>query len=82
MTHRWTVDYPEDYLFVKAVFDELYPIDPSFGMDDILDLLERRPEILAINAHLAGVNWYRDHLHELRTIDPSHTRPFPPPTAA
>lgn len=75
MTHRFTIDYPDDYAFIRAVFDELYsPSGPPFSLDDILELLERRPDIAAINARYAGVNWYRDHLDELSTVAPSQTR--------
>ena len=52
----------------------LYPADPAFGLYDILDLLDRRPGLAAINAKYAGVNWYRHHLDRLRTIDPGATR--------
>jgi spore coat polysaccharide biosynthesis protein SpsF len=74
MSHRWTIDYAEDYEFIKAVYDELYPANHQFGLDDILALLDRRPDIFNINAKYAGVNWYRNHLGELKTIDQSHTR--------
>jgi spore coat polysaccharide biosynthesis protein SpsF len=73
MTHRWTIDYPEDYAFIRRVFEALYSENPAFGIDDILDLLAAQPEIAAINAKYAGVNWYRHHLHELRTVDARHT---------
>ncbi|CAL1240097.1 glycosyltransferase family protein [Candidatus Methylocalor cossyra] len=74
LSHRWTIDYPEDYQFIRRVFEELYPTQPDFGIDDILALLQRKPEIAAINARYAGVNWYRHHLHELKTVDARHTR--------
>jgi spore coat polysaccharide biosynthesis protein SpsF len=75
MTHRFTVDYPEDYAFVARVYDELWsPTRPVFGLGEILDLLRERPDIHAINAGLAGVNWYRNHLAELRTIRATETR--------
>lgn len=55
-THRWTVDYPEDYEFVSAVYDELWSVrKPVFSLRDILNLLAQRPDIAARNAHLAGV---------------------------
>ena len=47
---RWTVDEPEDITFVRAVFEELYPANPRFGMHDVLDLLRRRPDLTKINA--------------------------------
>jgi transketolase len=74
MTHRLTIDYEEDYQFIKAVWEELYPVNPLFGVNDILELLERRPDIYSINRSLAGVNWYRNHLGELKTVDAEQTR--------
>ena len=74
MTHRWTIDYPEDYQFIRAVYDELFPANPAFGLPDILDLLEKRADIFRINHHLAGVNWYRNHLDELKTVDARQTK--------
>jgi spore coat polysaccharide biosynthesis protein SpsF len=74
MSHRWTIDYPEDHLFLGEVYDELFTRNRIFGVDDVLELLARRPELALINARHAGVNWYRHHLDELRTIDSSMTR--------
>jgi spore coat polysaccharide biosynthesis protein SpsF len=74
MSHRFTIDYREDYEFIRAVFEELYAGNPMFGLTDILRLLEEKPEIYAINAHLAGVNWYRNHLSDLRTISAEQTK--------
>ncbi|MCU0327409.1 MAG: glycosyltransferase family protein [Chitinophagales bacterium] len=74
MSHRFTIDYLEDFEFIKAVFEALYPSNPRFSLEDILDLLEKKPEIYQINAHFAGVNWYRNHLDELKTIDASKTK--------
>jgi len=74
MTHRWTIDYPEDYAFIRAVYEELYPINPYFGLYDVLELTHRRPDIFALNSRYAGVNWYRHHLNELKTISPHQTR--------
>jgi len=57
MSHRWTIDYPEDYDFVKTVFDELWSVRrPMFSLQDILDLLAQRPDIAARNAHRAGID--------------------------
>lgn len=74
MTHRFTIDYPADYEFIKTVFEELYPKKPDFSCEDILELLEKRPDIYQINAEYSGVNWYRNHLDELKTITPGQTK--------
>jgi len=74
MTHRFTIDYKEDYEFIKKVYDELYYDNNSFGLDEILNLLELKPEIKKINQMYAGVNWYRNHINELRTITSEKTK--------
>jgi spore coat polysaccharide biosynthesis protein SpsF len=74
MSHRFTIDYPADYEFVKAVYEALFPINPYFGLGDILALLKQRPDLYALNADLAGVNWYRNHLDELKTVDAGNTK--------
>jgi len=74
MSHRFTIDYEADYLFIKRVYEELYPTNPNFSCDDILNLLDKQPEICQLNARYAGVNWYRNHMDELKTISPSQTK--------
>jgi spore coat polysaccharide biosynthesis protein SpsF len=66
-SHRFTVDHPEDLAFVSRVYDELCTSrQPIFGLAKILDLLEAKPDILALNARYCGHSWHRAHLAELR----------------
>lgn len=75
MTHRLTIDYEADYQLIQAVYDALYdPSKPPFSLQDILHYLDAHPEVFALNAEYAGVNWYRHHLDELSSIDASRTR--------
>ena len=74
MKLRFTIDYKEDYEFIKRVYDELYEKNNQFGLDEILELLERKPEIKKINQMYAGVNWYRNHINELKTITAEQTK--------
>lgn len=78
MSHRWTLDYEEDLEFIQTVYQELYFQNPQFGMEDILALLKRKPQIEKINRKYAGVNWYRHHLDELKTIGADRTRAISP----
>ena len=55
MSHRWTVDFPEDFEFVKKIYEDLYN-NKIFLMEEILLLLEKRPDISKINSHLAMHN--------------------------
>ncbi len=42
---RWTVDRPDDYEFVAAVYDGLFRKDPEFGSDDIRAFVRARPKL-------------------------------------
>lgn len=81
-TARLTLDYPEDLEFFRALFAELYRPGEVFGTGEIVSLLQRRPELVAINAHLADrydersaalieqeVLRYRDDEGVLRTLE-------------
>lgn len=46
---RWTLDEPNDYEFLKIVFDELYKINNYFGYELILSLIKQKPYLNNIN---------------------------------
>jgi len=48
--HRWTLDTPEDYEFLQAVYERMP--DDRFLWRDVLELLEREPEIAELNRHI------------------------------
>jgi spore coat polysaccharide biosynthesis protein SpsF len=78
MTYRLTVDYPEDYALVRAVYDALWSPDwPIFSLGATLAFLEQNPGVRALNAAYVGVNWYRHHLDALRTVSARDTRHAP-----
>jgi spore coat polysaccharide biosynthesis protein SpsF len=49
--HRWTLDTPEDWEFLSAVFNALAD-RASITTQDVLDLLERSPALLGTNANV------------------------------
>lgn len=51
---RLTVDYAEDMEMARRVFAELDSPDGIFGLNDILELIDARPEIAQINAMHGG----------------------------
>lgn len=51
-SHRWTVDTEEDFILIKAILEELYPQKPDFTMEDCLELMVKRPELIKINQHV------------------------------
>jgi|TARA_B100002003_G_C14051963_1_gene506572 spore coat polysaccharide biosynthesis protein SpsF len=56
-----SLDYPEDYEFIKKVFGELYDPDRVFSLPDVIDLANRRPDILSINANPELLKRWRGH---------------------
>ena len=47
---RLTVDEPEDFTVVKAIFEALYPINSKFKLRDILEFIRNNPDMESINA--------------------------------
>jgi spore coat polysaccharide biosynthesis protein SpsF len=47
---RMTLDYPEDLAFFERVFEELGQGGKMFSFDEVVQLLDNKPEIAAINA--------------------------------
>lgn len=59
-SHRWTIDYAEDYELIRAVYDHLWSrTNPIFPLEAILALIEANPQIAALNANYLGWTWYR-----------------------
>jgi spore coat polysaccharide biosynthesis protein SpsF len=50
--YRLQLDYPEDLRFIREVYRALEPLHgPVFGIEEIMALLRRRPELVDINRH-------------------------------
>ena len=54
-THRYVLDYQDDYLAIAAIFDALYSRDPEFGVEAITTFLDTHPEIAAVNSRRRGM---------------------------
>jgi spore coat polysaccharide biosynthesis protein SpsF len=44
LRYRWTVDTPQDFAFVTAVYEALYPANPAFTSEDVLDWQATHPD--------------------------------------
>ena len=47
---RWTLDEKEDFIFIREVYKYLFNKDSFFTMEDIIQLLNEKPELLDINS--------------------------------
>ena len=73
---RMTLDYPEDYEFFKAVFDELYSPGKIFTLKEILALLRRKPHIMEMNKHLQQKYTERVQKHAKVKLKKGFQRPL------
>jgi spore coat polysaccharide biosynthesis protein SpsF len=51
-SHRWTLDTPEDWKVIHAIYEGLYPVKPMFSWLDALEYVDSRPEIPTWNEHV------------------------------
>jgi spore coat polysaccharide biosynthesis protein SpsF (cytidylyltransferase family) len=47
---RITLDYPEDLVLIRAIYERLYTANPAFGLEDILALRAAEPALFEVNA--------------------------------
>lgn len=57
---RMTIDYPEDFEFIKEIFDRLYSPNRVFSLKEIMDLLKANPQLININKDAQKA--YSEHL--------------------
>ncbi len=61
--YRWTVDEIEDLEFIRSVYKAFRGSD-SFGMTDVLELLEKTPELKQMNSEIISNRGYYKSLFE------------------
>jgi spore coat polysaccharide biosynthesis protein SpsF len=47
--YRFNLDYAEDYKFLKKIFENFYKNNKNFDVEDVINWLEKNPEIFKIN---------------------------------
>jgi spore coat polysaccharide biosynthesis protein SpsF (cytidylyltransferase family) len=47
---RWTVDELEDFELVRSIYVKLYPGKSNFSTEDVLDLIEKHPDLQSNNS--------------------------------
>jgi spore coat polysaccharide biosynthesis protein SpsF (cytidylyltransferase family) len=50
--HRWTLDTPEDLALLRAIY-EAFPDRPDVGWREVLQFVDRRPDLAALNSGVA-----------------------------
>ena len=49
---RWTLDEKEDFILINEIYENLYASNEFFKMEDIIKLLEDKPELNDINSFI------------------------------
>lgn len=57
---RWTLDTKEDFEFIEEVYERIYHKKPMFFMKDVLNLLQKEPELIEINKHVKQKNIHNE----------------------
>ena len=50
----WRADTAEGFILAREVFEAFHPVDPAFGMEEALDYLDRRPDLVPMRAAAAA----------------------------
>lgn len=66
---RWTLDNPEDYEFIKSIYKNIYNKNPGFSMMEILEFIDKNPDIEKINQHINRNEGYLKSLKEDKTLN-------------
>jgi spore coat polysaccharide biosynthesis protein SpsF (cytidylyltransferase family) len=69
---RWTLDDSKDYIFIKAVYENLYKKNPLFGMNEILRFISKNPKLERINKHIIRNEGYLKSLREDKVVKPHY----------
>jgi len=51
---RWALDYPEDYEFIKIIYQSLFKENEIFTTKNVLNLLDKNPNLSEINSKYVG----------------------------
>lgn len=65
---RWTLDNPEDYQFIRKIYEGLYKEGEIFHMNDIIRFIKMNPEIQAFNSEYTRNEGYKRSLKLDRVV--------------
>lgn len=67
-TLRITMDTPEDHALICCIYEALYPENPSFGLREIISLMEQKPWLRNINQHIQNKKIHASLESELKEL--------------
>jgi len=70
---RLTIDYPIDLVLIRKIYRNLFPINPYFGSDDIIQLINQLPGLKEMNNDIVKYEGYTKSLREDTIVKPKDT---------
>ena len=58
---RLTLDYYDDYVLIKKIFEKLYKKNKFFSLSEIVDLFQKNKSLLKINEKYHKIQWLKFH---------------------
>jgi spore coat polysaccharide biosynthesis protein SpsF len=75
-THRFVLDYEEDYRLIRSILEALSKPGTVCSLDEILSFLDKQPDLLAVNERWLGDCWQlREAPEHSRSLAPSAPGP-------
>ena len=65
---RLTLDYYEDYILIKKIFDNLYTKNKYFSLEQILTFLKKNQSLMKINKKYLKLQWLKFHSKRLKHV--------------
>ena len=72
--YRLTLDFIEDYVLIKKIYDKLYFKDKNFSFSKIHKFLKENNSLVQINKKYIKFNWYALYLNKLKSISKKDTK--------
>ena len=67
--YRFTVDYSEDYYFLKKIYNKFLSRNINCSWTDLISFVDQNPKIKSINAMHLGINWYKSNKNKIKNLD-------------
>ena len=74
---KTSLDYPEDYMFIEKIFEELQKNNQIFTNKDINNLLKKNPDIAKINSDNVHLERWRKHIAKITSYNPRFKSSIP-----
>ncbi|MBA3750501.1 MAG: hypothetical protein H0X03_06355 [Nitrosopumilus sp.] len=66
---RLTVDCKQDLILIRKIYRTLYSTNPYFKLHDILELINKNPEILDINKNVIKYEGYEKSIEKDKILE-------------